>query len=89
LAGKGIVSAAASHYGVWKACKGNCKNSYPVDYFSPKSSPMLALHGKKDRTQTIEFFIKHAAKLKTRPKLKNTFTMAQVMCGIVFQLCLN
>jgi dienelactone hydrolase len=70
LAGKGIVSAAASHYGVWKACKGNCENSYPVDYFSSKSSPMLALHGKEDSTQKIKFFYEAWSQIKDTPKIE-------------------
>ena len=56
MAGKGIVTAAAAHYGVWKACMGRCENSYPVEYFSSKSSPLLALHGMDDSTQKVKYF---------------------------------
>jgi poly(3-hydroxybutyrate) depolymerase len=57
LAGKGMVTAAASHYGVWKACYGrDCFNDYPVKYFSSTSSPLLALHGTQDSTQKLEYY---------------------------------
>ena len=57
LAGKANVNAAASHYGVWKGCMGrNCGNPYPVEYFSSKSSPLLALHNDDDSTQKLSYF---------------------------------
>ena len=71
LAGKGIVTAGASHYGVWKANMGrNMTNPYPMEYFSSKSSPLLALHGKDDSTQKIEFFNKAWSQIKDAPKIE-------------------
>jgi len=71
LAGKGIVTAAASHYGVWRACKGaDCGNNYPVNYFSSKSSPLLALHGYHDSTQKIEYFDAAWHKIEKTPKIE-------------------
>mgnify|MGYP001262957127 CR=1 FL=1 len=56
LAGKGVVNAAVSHYGVWKACFGrDCENDYPMKYFSGSGSPTLALHGDEDSTQRMTF----------------------------------
>ena len=56
LAGTSMVNAGASHYGVWKANFGReITNPYPMKYFSDSSSPVLALHGKDDDTQRIEF----------------------------------
>tara|TARA_B100001123_G_C15151167_1_gene963571 strand:- start:458 stop:1186 length:729 start_codon:yes stop_codon:yes gene_type:complete len=56
LAGKGVVNAGASHYGVWKANFGpDMTNEYPMEYFSKKSTPLLALHGDVDSIQKIEF----------------------------------
>ena len=57
LAGKGIITAGSSHYGVWKANFGrDMINPYPMEYFSSTSSPLLALHGEGDTTQKIEFY---------------------------------
>lgn len=72
LAGKGLVTAGSSHYGVWKACfgRGNCLHSYPMDYLSSISNPMLALHGAKDRTQRIKFFKKAWQKIKDTPQIE-------------------
>jgi len=56
LTGNAKVSAGVSHYGVWKANFGReITNSYPMDYFSKSSAPILALHGNSDDTQKIEF----------------------------------
>ena len=56
LAGKGVVNAGASHYGVWKANFGpDMTNEYPMEYFSKNSTPLLALHGDSDSTQKIDF----------------------------------
>ena len=56
MAGKGKVTAASSHYGVWKANMGReSTNPYPIKYFSTESSPLLALHGKADKTQKYKF----------------------------------
>ena len=71
LAGKGIVTAAASHYGVWKANMGrDMTNPYPMEYFSPKSSPLLALHGEDDSTQKIEYFYEAWSQIKDTPKIE-------------------
>ena len=71
LAGKGLVTAAASHYGVWKANFGrDMTNSYPMEYFSSNSSPLLALHGAGDSTQKIEFFRMAWDQIKDTPKIK-------------------
>jgi len=68
LAGKGLVTAAASHYGVWKACLGSdCTNEYPVKYFSSTSSPFLALHGEADSTQKIEYYKDAYNEIKNTP----------------------
>ena len=68
LAGKGLVTAAASHYGVWKACMGSdCINEYPVKYFSSTSSPFLALHGAGDSTQKIEYYKDAHNEIKSTP----------------------
>ena len=50
LTGKGLVTAGSSHYGVWKGCfgRGSCMHSYPMDYLSSSSNPLLVLHGEKD-----------------------------------------
>ena len=71
LAGKGIVTAASSHYGVWKANMGrDWTNQYPMKYFTSKSSPLLVLHGKNDSTQKIKYYriakkeIKHKSKIE-------------------------
>ena len=72
LAGKGIVTAAASHYGVWKACYGrDCFNDYPVKYFSSTSSPMLALHGEEDSTQKIEYYMDAHTEIKDTPNFED------------------
>jgi dienelactone hydrolase len=70
LAGKGIVTAAASHYGVWRACKGRCENFYPVKYFSSNSSPFLALHGADDSTQKIKYFYDAWDRIKGTPGIE-------------------
>jgi len=72
LAGKGLVTAGSSHYGVWKACFGRsmCKHSYPMDYLSSGSNPLLALHGAKDGTQRIKFYKKAWNKIKNTPKIE-------------------
>ena len=71
LAGKANVNAAASHYGVWKGCMGrNCVNSYPVEYFSPKSSPLLALHGDDDSTQKLSYFEATWDQIDDTPKIE-------------------
>jgi dienelactone hydrolase len=71
LAGKGIVTAGASHYGVWKANMGqDMTNPYPMEYFSSKSSPLLALHGEDDSTQKIEFFSEVWSQIKDTPKIE-------------------
>ncbi len=72
LAGKGLVTAGSSHYGVWKACfgRGMCKHSYPMDYLSSGSNPLLALHGAKDGTQRIKFYKKAWNKIKNTPKIE-------------------
>ena len=71
LAGKGIVTAASSHYGVWKANMGrDMENPYPMEYFSSKSSPLLALHGEDDSTQKIKFFNEAWSQIKDTPKIE-------------------
>tara|TARA_Y100001960_G_scaffold301500_1_gene351586 strand:- start:65 stop:823 length:759 start_codon:yes stop_codon:yes gene_type:complete len=56
LAGTAKINAGASHYGVWKANMGReITNPYPMNYFSQKSSPLLALHGEEDSTQKMKF----------------------------------
>jgi len=70
LAGKGIVTAAASHYGVWKACMGRCENAYPVKYFSSNSSPLLALHGVDDSTQKIKYIYDAWNQIKGTPRIE-------------------
>jgi len=70
LAGKGIVTAGASHYGVWRANFGrDWTNPYPMEYFSSKSSPLLALHGENDSTQRIKFFHEAWNQIKDTPKI--------------------
>jgi dienelactone hydrolase len=70
LAGKGIVTAGASHYGVWKANFGrDMTNPYPMEYFSSKSSPLLALHGENDSKQRIKFFHEAWNQIKDTPKI--------------------
>ncbi len=55
LSGTSKVAAGASHYGVWKGNFGReITNPYPMNYFSKKSSPVLALHGADDGTQKIQ-----------------------------------
>ena len=72
LAGKGIVTAAASHYGVWKACWGSdCENEYPMKYFSSTSSPLLALHGENDGTQKIEYYMDARTEIKDTPNFED------------------
>ena len=71
LAGKGIVTAASSHYGVWKANFGrDMTNPYPMKYFSSKSSPLLALHGEDDSTQKIMFFHKAWSQIEDTPNIE-------------------
>ena len=70
LAGKGLVTAAASHYGVWKASLDG-DNEYPVKYFSSASSPMLALHGEEDSTQKIEFYMEAHTEIKDTPNFED------------------
>ena len=71
LAGKGIVTAASSHYGVWKANFGrDWTNPYPMEYFSSKSSPLLALHGEDDSTQKITFFNEAWSQIEETPKIE-------------------
>ena len=64
LAAKGIVTAGASHYGVWKAGR---DNPYPAAYFSSTSSPLLALHGEDDSTQTLEYYLDGYSKINDTP----------------------
>lgn len=58
LAGKGLVNAAASHFGVWNEYLGRgrtrCGSDDPADFLSPTSSPVLALHPKYDSVQRLE-----------------------------------
>ncbi len=56
LAGKALINAGSSHYGVWKGNKGRSFDITPADYFSKTSNPLLALHGSDDGTQRIKFF---------------------------------
>jgi dienelactone hydrolase len=71
LTGKDIVTAAASHYGVWKANGGrDWTNPYPMEYFSSKSSPLLALHGEDDDTQKIKYFYEAWSQIKDTPKIE-------------------
>ncbi len=49
LAAKGFVNAGVSHYGVWNF-PGNA-DSYPANYFSAASHPVLTLIGRTDNTQ--------------------------------------
>ena len=71
LAGKANVNAAASHYGVWKGCFGrDCENPYPVEYFSSKSSPLLALHGDGDSTQKPRYFEAAWNRIDGTPKIE-------------------
>tara|TARA_Y100000590_G_C15661622_1_gene992889 strand:+ start:572 stop:1543 length:972 start_codon:yes stop_codon:yes gene_type:complete len=69
LASKNLVAAASSHYGVWRANTGReWTNLYPMKYFSSKSSPVLALHGKGDSTQRIKFMRAAISKIKKKYK---------------------
>ena len=72
LTGKGLVTAGSSHYGVWKGCfgRGSCMHSYPMDYLSSSSNPLLVLHGEKDGTQKIKFYKKAWNKIKNTPKIE-------------------
>ena len=70
LAGEGIVTAAASHYGVWRASMGRWQNPYPAAYFSSKSSPLLALHGDGDSTQKLKFFELAWSLIDDTPKIE-------------------
>ena len=72
LAGKGIVTAATSHYGVWKANFGrDFSNPYPMEYFSSESSPLLALHGANDSTQKLKFFHKAWSLIEDTSKIED------------------
>ncbi len=55
LAGKALINAGASHYGVWKGNMGPHMLISPSDYFSKTSNPLLALHGSHDGTQQLRF----------------------------------
>jgi len=67
LTGSSKVNAGVSYYGVWKANMGRkITNPYPMRYFSKSSSPILALHGKEDGTQRIEFVEKAWDEVKDR-----------------------
>jgi len=55
LAGKAVINAGASHYGVWKGNMGREMTTTPADYFSKTSKPLLALHGEDDGTQRMRF----------------------------------
>jgi dienelactone hydrolase len=69
LAGKGIVTAAASHYGIWLAR--NLDNEYPEKYFSSTSSPFLALHGEDDSTQKIDYYLAAHSIIKDTPNFED------------------
>ena len=72
LAGKGIVTAASSHYGVWAASfSRDWTNPYPMEYFSSKSSPLLALHGENDSTQKLASFHKAWSLIKDTSKIED------------------
>ena len=87
--GKGIVTAAASHYGVWKACWGlDCVNDHPVKYFSSTSSSLLALHGLQDSTQQIEYYYDAHTEIKDMPKFEDHIYEGRGHVGIVSYICL-
>ena len=71
LAGKGLVTAGSSHYGVWSTKQNNSwSRLYPIKYFSSKSSPLLALHGKGDKTQKIKYMREAISKVKDKSKIE-------------------
>ena len=58
LAGQKRVRAAASHYGVWKAKYGKLDwqtQPYPTAYVTASRNPILALHGKDDKTRKMKW----------------------------------
>ena len=77
LTGSSKVSAGVSHYGVWKANFGReMTNSYPMDYFSKSSAPILALHGNRDGTQKIEFAEEAWEDIRSRGAILETHVYA-------------
>jgi len=70
LAGKGIVNAAASHYGVWRASVDG-EIEYPMEYFSSTSSPLLALHGEDDSTQRLDYYFTARNQIHDTPKFED------------------
>ena len=53
LSSKGMVNAGVSLYGVWSGPPDWEMESYPVEYLSESSTPILALHGEDDQTQKL------------------------------------
>ena len=53
LAGKAVVNAGVSQYGVWHGKKRWNMGDHPAEYLSKSSTPILALHGKNDDTQKL------------------------------------
>lgn len=79
LTGSSIVSAGASHYGVWKANFGrDMTNPYPMKYFSKSSNPILALHGVDDTTQRLKFAEDAWDEIKSRGATIETYIYSDV-----------
>ena len=53
LAGKAVVNAGVSQYGVWGGKRQWDMGDNPAGYLSKTSTPILALHGKNDGTQKL------------------------------------
>lgn len=68
LAANGHVNAAAAHYGVWSWPPDKGWDGYPANYFSDKSNPVLAIHGKRDTVQKPHFVFKQLAIIEDASK---------------------
>jgi dienelactone hydrolase len=71
LAAKGLVNAAASHYGVWSWPPSAGFDGYPANYLDEKSNPVLAIHGDQDSVQRPRFVLPQLARAAAKsPKFK-------------------